>query len=114
MTATSRTALFRFTFDKAGTGYLSINANSDEGLGRISIDNNSNIVTGSNPAHRIYQGLGEYAGFDGHFIVEIKDKEITEAKTFDNGAAYLKFNVQEGETVMVRVATSFTSIEGKA
>lgn len=112
MTATSRTALFRFTFDKAGTGYLSINANSDEGLGRISIDNNRNIVTGSNPAHRIYQGLGEYAGFDGHFIVEVKDKEITETKTFDNGAAYLKFDVQEGETVMVRVATSFTSIDG--
>jgi len=111
MTATSRTALFRFTYDKEGTGYLSVNANSDERLGRIATNVDNKTITGSNPVHRIYQGLGEYAGFDGHFVVEIKDKKIIETKTFENGAAYFKFDVKAGETVMVRVATSFTSID---
>ena len=110
MTATSRSALFRFTFENEGTGYISVNANSDEGLGRISVDEKNKTITGSNPVHRIYQGKGEYAGFDGHFVVEIKEKEIIEAKTFEKGAAYFKFEVKAGETVFVRVATSFTDI----
>ena len=107
MTATSRTALFRFTYQNDGTGYITVNPNSDEHQGRVSAT--GNIITSSNPAHRIYQGLGEYTGFDGHIIVEIKDKQVT-ADTIDN-CAYFKFDVKAGETVLLRAATSFTSID---
>lgn len=127
MTATSRTALFRFTFQNDGTGYITVNANSDEAMGSLQCDASKSKITGSNPVHRIYQGLGEYAGFNGHFIVEVLNKEILghgtynpegifEGKdsisgTMSTGGAYLQFDVKAGETVYVRAATSFTSIE---
>lgn len=128
MTATSRTALFHFTFAQAGTAYITVNVNSDEKLGRLYCDAANGIVTGSNPAHRIYQGLGEYAGFDGHFIVEVKDKPLSGFGAYNDGeyfasqdsinyvmstgGIYLQFDVEAGETVEVRAATSFTSIDG--
>ena len=127
MTATSRTALFRFTFDHDGIGYITVNANSDEAMGSLQCDAANGIITGSNPAHRIYQGLGQYTGFDGHFVVEVLNKEIADYGTYNpegiyagrdtitgtmsTGGAYLQFDVKAGETVYVRAATSFTSIE---
>lgn len=127
MTATSRSALFRFTFAHDGIGYISVNPNSDEAQGSVYVDSDNGIITGTNPAHRIYQGLGEYTGFDGHFVVEIKDKELSGFGTYNpegiftsskeisgvmsTGGGYLQFEVKAGETVYVRAATSFTSIE---
>ncbi len=127
MTATSRTALFRFTFANDGIGYITVNANSDEAMGSLQCDAANGIITGSNPAHRIYQGLGQYTGFDGHFVVEVLNKEIADYGTYNpegiyagrdtitgttsTGGAYLQFDVKAGETVYVRAATSFTSIE---
>jgi len=81
MTATSRSALFRFTYQQAGDVYLVVNPNSDEGLGRIAYDSVTHQISGSNPAHRIYQGWGEYAGFDGHFVVSVQ-KEILEGGVY--------------------------------
>lgn len=75
MTSTSRAAIFRFTYKEAGDVYLVVNPNSDEGLGRVAFNPETGEITGSNPVHRIYQGWGEYAGFDGHFVVSI-NKEI--------------------------------------
>lgn len=76
MTATSRAAIFRFTYKEAGDVYLVVNPNSDEGLGRVAFNPETGEITGSNPVHRIYQGWGEYAGFDGHFVVSINKKII--------------------------------------
>lgn len=81
MTSTSRAAIFRFTYKEAGDVYLVVNPNSDEGLGRIAYDPDTKNITGSNPAHRIYQGWGEYAGFDGHFTLSI-DKEVLEGGVY--------------------------------
>jgi len=81
MTATSRAALFRFTYREAGDVYLVVNPNSDEGLGRVAYNPQTHEITGSNPAHRIYQGWGEYAGFDGHFTVSV-NKEILEGGVY--------------------------------
>ena len=127
MTATSRTALFRFTFHQDGKGYITVNANSDEAMGSLQCDAATATITGSNPAHRIYQGWGQYTGFDGHFVVEVLDKPITAhgiytpegitegrdtiSGTMSTSGAYLQFDVKAGETVFVRAATSFTSIE---
>lgn len=141
MTSTVRAAIFRLTYKEAGDVYLAVNPNSDEGIGRIAVDPATGVITGSNPAHRIYQGWGEYCGFDGHFCLEV-NKELLQVGVYDgNGVladaysidtpndgrafpkgfvpeqtvhqvgAFVKFHVEAGETVLVKAASSFTDIE---
>ena len=69
MTGRSRSAIFRFTYTRAGKGYLVVNPNSDEGQGYIEIDTLKGVIRGYNPVHRIYQGWGQPAGYSGHFVV---------------------------------------------
>lgn len=126
MTARSRSAIFRFTYDKAGKGYLVVNPNSDEGEGYIAVDTINNQIYGYNPVHRIYQGWGKSAGYCGHFIVRFQ-KKIMDFGTFkgdslfprtirmEKGAqigAYIEFDVEAGEEVLVKAASSFTGQEG--
>ena len=74
-----------------------------------------------NPVHRIYQGWGEYAGFDGHFSV-VFNKKIETYGTFADGycfenttsqnhrktiGVYVGFPVKAGEEILVKVASSF-------
>jgi len=125
MTATKRSALFKFIYEKKGNAHIIINPNSGEGQGFIKILPETNEIMGYNPVHRIYQGWGKPAGFSGYFVVQF-DRDI---KTFgvyqgdkvfkgthqiankkDLGA-YVSFTVQKNEEVYVRVGTSFTSIE---
>ena len=73
MTGRSRSAIFRFTYDSEGDAYLVVNPNSDEGEGFIEIDTIKQEIRGYNPVHRIYQGWGEYAGFNGYFVVSYKN-----------------------------------------
>lgn len=126
MTARSRSAIFRFTYDKAGKGYLVVNPNSDEGEGYIAVDTVGNRIYGYNPVHRIYQGWGKSAGYSGHFVVRFQ-KKITDFGIFkgdsllprtvrmEKGAqigAYIEFDVEAGEEVLVKAASSFTGQEG--
>lgn len=126
LTATSRTALFRFTWEHEGDAYLIINPNSDEGMGTVRYNPQTGEVSGCNPVHRIYQGWGEYANFDGHFVV-VPQKKAIDYGTYADGATfagdtfitqkprlgmYLKFHVEAGEEMLVKVASSFTGVEG--
>lgn len=126
MTARSRSALFRFTYAKAGKGYLVVNPNSDEGEGYIAIDTLNNEIYGYNPVHRIYQGWGKPAGYSGYFVVRF-NKEITGYGIFKGDSisprvdrigntaqigAYLEFDVEAGEEILVKSASSFTNQEG--
>lgn len=70
MTGRSRSAIFRFSYQKKGKAYLIVNPNSDEGEGYIEIDTLQKRIYGYNPVHRIYQGWGEPAGYSGHFIID--------------------------------------------
>ena len=112
MTARSRSAIFRFTYKEAGKGYLVVNANSDEGQGYIAIDTLTNRIYGYNPVHRIYQGWGEPAGYSGHFIVEFRKKITACGVQEDTQAAYIEFDVEAGEEVLVKAASSFVDKEG--
>jgi len=126
MTARSRSAIFRFTYRKAGKGYLVVSPNSDEGEGGVSIDTLNGVVRGYNPVRRIYQGWGEPAGYSGHFVVWLKKKitgfgvfgtdSVHAGKTRLEGVAgvgaYLEFDVAEGEEVLVKAASSFVDAEG--
>ena len=128
MTATSRAAIFRFTYSEAGEGYLVVNPNSDEGQGFIEIDLEKRQIRGYNPVHRIYQGWGEPAGFSGWFVVEWPESLKVTAHGSYHGAdvfpdedqiggttdigAYISFAVAKDETVTVKAASSFTGMEG--
>jgi predicted alpha-1,2-mannosidase len=126
MTAQSRSALFRFTYDKQGMAYLIVNPNSDEGEGYIEIDLEKREIRGYNPAHRIYQGWGEPTGFSGYFVVRFEKEPSTYGVYQDsliyskrksigkkyNIGAYIGFQVAAQEKVMVKVGSSFTDQEG--
>lgn len=128
MTATSRAAIFRFTYSEQGEGFLIVNPNSDEGQGYVEIDIENRQIRGYNPVHRIYQGWGQPAGFSGYFVVEwpeslqvagfgtFKDDNVFEDEdkisSTSGIGAYISFNVGKDETVTVKAASSFTGIEG--
>lgn len=128
MTGLSRSAIMRFTYDADGTGHLVVNPNSDEGQGSIEIDTVRMEIRGHNPVHRIYQGWGEPAGYAGYFIVKLPENlKITSFGTYkddepDEGrltasnepgiGAYVSFDVCKGLPLTVKVASSFTSLEG--
>ncbi|UOY08218.1 GH92 family glycosyl hydrolase [Muricauda sp. SCSIO 64092] len=124
MTATKRSGLFKFTYNKQGEAHVVVNPNSDEGEGFVQILPESNEIVGYNPVHRIYQGWGEPAGFSGYFVVrfarsfenygvyrqnEILEKAI-EISNQKNSGGYASFKVKQGETIEAVVGTSFTGI----
>lgn len=128
MTATSRAAIFRFTYDRAGKGFIVVNPNSDEAQGSVSVDVAARRITARNPVHRIYQGKGEEAGFAGYYVLEWPESvNVTACGVFKGDSiypgvvsvdsvaglgAYIEFDVAAGETAVARAASSFTSLEG--
>lgn len=128
MTATSRAAIFRFTYSEAGDAFLVVNPNSDEGQGFVEIDLDRRQIRGVNPVHRIYQGWGQPAGFSGYFVMEwpesldiesygtYKDDEVFEKEDKISSTtgigAFISFKVAKDETVTVKAASSFTGMEG--
>jgi predicted alpha-1,2-mannosidase len=125
LTATLRSSMMQFTAHRADSLYLLIMPNSDQGKGFVKIDKENGIVWGYNPVHRIYQGWGEPAGFNGFFYLKV-EKTIASQGTFSSKGvfatdsigkqkdigAYLGFKVNKGEILRVRVGTSFSSLEG--
>ena len=126
MTGTGRAALMRFTFAADGDAWLLVEPNSDEGESTVVIDAAAGTVRTENPVHRIYQGRGERAGFSGHSIVTVEKKTdgygvwsgderqdgIASIAGKPEAGGWLRFRVRAGETITVRMATSFTGPEG--
>lgn len=127
VTAISRAAIMRFTPDASGEMYIVMEPNSDEGEGFVEIHPDKNEIVGYNPAHRIYQGWGESAGFSGYFVI-VLDTDIEAFGTWNgdsilsdrtaakgnknNVGAFVKVRSKRNNPVQVKVGTSFTSIEG--
>lgn len=110
MTATSRAAIFRFMPDEAGQLHVIVNPNSDYREGFVAVDSARQCIWGYNPVHRIYQGWGERAGFSGWFVVQFQ-RPFRQCGGKDS-VAYVTLDVKAGEQVLVKAATSFTSIDG--
>ncbi|MDA8948609.1 GH92 family glycosyl hydrolase [Flavobacteriaceae bacterium] len=125
MTASQRSGLFIIDYLDKKDAHLIIHPNSDEGEGYVEIHPEQNEITGYNPAHRIYQGWGEAAGFSGYFVIQYdtaiqdygvysdgqrKPKKVSIEKELNSGA-YITFDLNQKTKVTVRVGTSFTSIE---
>lgn len=117
MTATLRSAIWEITMLTADTLHLIIRTNNDFNQGRILTTTDNHVLTGFNPAHRIYQGWGEYAGFDGNFYLHSEkapvkiQREKTKSGVVDSGTVMLSYYLQTGDTLRLKMGTSFTSIQ---
>ncbi len=110
VTATSHTAIFRITPEQDGPIHIVLNHNSDEGQGYLEINNADGIIYGYNPVHRIYQGWGEEAGFDGHYLLQAYDKIIDSG--CDSLCAWFTFEGKVNEPIILKASTSFTNKRG--
>ncbi|HVT83566.1 MAG TPA: GH92 family glycosyl hydrolase [Chitinophagaceae bacterium] len=125
MTSTLRCGIMRFTMLNDDSLYLLISPNSDYNEGSITVNASKGEVWGYNPAHRIYQGWGQPAGFNGWFYIKIQ-KKISKAGTFSGDeifasdtisnrkdiGAYIGFKLKKGEQIQISIGTSFSSLEG--
>ena len=108
MTGRSRSAIFRFTFRDSKHAYLVFETNSDEGEGTVSFDAERAEIQATNPVHRIYQGWGERAGMTGYCVVRLQPGDVG---SWGQQGNLLWIRLRTAEAV-VKMATSFTSIEG--
>lgn len=117
----------QFTFTKAGESFIVVEPNSDEGEGFVEIHPERNEIVGYNPAHRIYQGLGQPAGFSGYFVAIFdvpfagygtwNGEQVNQQSTSTQGSktpvgAFIRFAAKANQVVKVKIGTSFTSLEG--
>jgi predicted alpha-1,2-mannosidase len=125
VTATPRCGIIEVTADAADSLYLLITPNSNWGEGFIKVDAKNGEIYGYNPVHRIYQGWGKPAGFNGYFVIKV-EKAIDKNGTFvtdNNGipdtlmsrkniGTFVGFKLRKGEKLHIRIGTSFSSIAG--
>ena len=110
MTGGSHTAIFRITPEQDGPVHIILNHNSDEGEGYLEINQQDKTIYGYNPVHRIYQGWGEHAGFDGHYLLQAYDE--IEDSGCDSLCAWFTFRGKAHQPIILKAATSFTSKRG--
>lgn len=140
MASTSRCGIFRFTFPASNEARIiiqGINLNPElkhwandftERLktlrGYVKIDTAKAEITGYNPDRMSAQISPALPNFKGYFVIRF-DKPFTSFGTWDGdnvvassaegygtrSGAYAGFATKEGETVQIRMATSFISIE---
>lgn len=128
ITSTLRCAVLRFTMQQDDSLYFLIMPNSDKATGYINVNAATGEVWGYNPAHRIYQGWGEPAGFSGYFYFKFEKKADAgrlQGGTFSGDTvfaaqsikdrqhigAYIGMRLKKGEQYEIWAGTSFTSIE---
>lgn len=108
LTATSRTAIFRFSYEDSANAYLVFNTNSDEGQGTVTFDSHNLRIVASNPVHRIYQGKGKPSGMTGYCVVQFRDGDV-EKHGMKDGILWVKLTRKD---ILVKCANSFVSAEG--
>ncbi len=124
ITSTLRCGMMQFTMQQDDSMYLLITPNSDESMGGVKVDKAGGTILGYNQVHRIYQGWGEPAGFNGWFYIKV-EKAIAKNGTFSgnevfsndsimnkkDGGAFIGFALKKGEQLRIRIGTSFSSPE---
>ena len=128
LTGSARCGLMRFRFaSRQRTGWLAVENNVRLGNGTLRIDPEKQEITGENPVYRIYAGDGRPAGFSGYAVMQF-DHAFTVGGTWTgkqrrNGAllgksdpdggpgAFVSFNLPWDQTILVRIGTSFTSLD---
>jgi predicted alpha-1,2-mannosidase len=117
MTATERCAIFRIHFPKNGIARVLVEASRPGVPGYATASAHSREITGYNP-HRMDAHLGpsKLPNFKGYFVVQFRLVPLNAAtygmekeETASSRGAYAEF--KPGETVEVRVGTSFLSVD---
>jgi predicted alpha-1,2-mannosidase len=125
ISASLRCGIMQFTMQRDDSLYILVTPNSDKSKGFIKINAAKGEIYGYNPVHRIYQGWGKPAGFNGWFYIKV-EKTIAGRGTFSAGeifstdsisggkdiGAYVGFAMKKGEQLRIRIGTSFSSGEG--
>jgi len=125
MTSSLRCGLLRFSVDSDDSLYILVYSNSDESQGFMKVNAETGEIWGYNPVHRIYQGWGEPAGFSGWIYIKL-DRIAASSGSFSEGdifsakeiagkkdlGVYAGFKMKKGERIVLKIGTSFTSLEG--
>ena len=125
ITATLRCGMLKFSMKQDDSLYVLISPNSDKEKAFIKCNAATGEIWGYNPVHRIYQGWGQPAGFNGWFFIKI-ERPISSSGTFSDGnvfmadsiinkknvGAFVGFFMKKGQQLQLRVGTSFSSLEG--
>jgi predicted alpha-1,2-mannosidase len=126
LTGTTRTGMLRITFPENAQASILVEPNSKPGEGYVQIRSEDHEIVGYNPVHRLYQGAGQSAGFSGYFVVRFQrpfarygtwcgEQIHKEQKEQDSGCnrlgAYAVFSPSSRQELLVKIGTSFTSIE---
>lgn len=125
VTGTQRSGMMRFRYCAGqGTGWMAVENNVRKGSGSIRIDDARQEITGENPVYRIYAGSGLPAGFSGYFVIQFS-RRFTVGGSWDGAkrnekaaessgsapGAYVSFDLKSSREVLVRIGTSFVSVE---
>jgi predicted alpha-1,2-mannosidase len=117
--------LFRFRRGQR-TGWIDLENNLRLGEGTVSIDPRRQEIAGENPVNRIYAGDGQPAGFSGYIVVQFNrpfqvggtwkgnrraEGSLRRSSAATPAGAYVSFKLPADSTVLVRIGTSFTSLE---
>jgi len=128
MTGTTRSGMLRITFPKQATPSILVEPNAKPGEGFIEVHAEKQEIVGYIPVHRLYQGSSRSAGFSGYFVARFQQpfqkygtwcgREIHEDNDQQKGGcsrlgAYATFAATK-TPVLVKVGTSFTSLEEAA
>jgi predicted alpha-1,2-mannosidase len=123
ITATARCSMMQFTMEQDDSLFVLIMPNSDRGEGTIHIEPTKGIAWGVNPVHRIYQGWGNKAGFNGSFYIQfekmtVRGGSFQDTNIFTSGdikdqkniGVFAGFKLKKGEQLRIRIGTSFCSV----
>ncbi len=125
ITSTLRCGLLRFSVLEDDSLYILVMPNSDQQKGFVQVDAEKGEIWGYNPVHRIYQGWGQPAGFNGWFCIKVEKGVYTkgcfsEATVLPQDSVfnkkdigvYVGFSLKKGESVLLKIGTSFSSLDG--
>jgi predicted alpha-1,2-mannosidase len=127
VTGTLRAGMMRFRFAPGQKkGWIALDDNVRLGTGSVQIDSIRQEIDGENPVSRIYAEEGQPAGFSGYAVVQF-DRPFTVGGTYEGkerhagsaeqkgqhqvAGAYVSFDLPADGTILVRVGTSFTSLD---
>lgn len=129
-TGTARAGILRLTFLREGVAHLAVRANR-KSLGAIDgggarVDPGRRTIAIANPVQRIYAGSGRPAGFAGHAVARVdvpldgwgtwgaggvRERALEQPGRGDVFGGWARLRVREGQVMLVRAGTSFTSGE---
>ena len=126
LTGTMRSGMLRITFPAGETANLLVEPNAKPGEGFVEVKLERHEIVGYNPVHRLYQGAGQSAGFSGYFVVRfqgpvaklgtwcgeaIMPDSMQQGKGCNRLGAYVSLETGSVRQILVKIGTSFTSIE---